>query len=466
MSRITHWLVTPARAGLAVVLFCGVSLPASAQTTRPPQPRPDPSAAASDAAAPQDGAAAQAAVTALPQGAGAGIVAVVNGDVISRGDVDNRRKLFALSSGLPASQDVLNRLTPRIISQLIDERLRLQEMQRRHIVVGDAEIAAAIKDVEQRNGMAPGTLQARLSAAGVGPQTLIDQLRVQLGWGRVLRQQIGASFDVTDSDIAEQSAALKAQIGQTEFQVGEIFVPVEGSAAKDESRKFVDTIIQELRAGAPFAVAAAQFSQSQTALQGGDLGWVQSSQLDPEVVRVLQTMPIGAVSNPIKVPGGYSIVTLRGKREIGKDIVSELTVRQAFLPFSTPLDPRAPTEQQKQTLEAAKAISASAHDCNAIEAANTRYGAVRKSDPGPVQLNALAPALRSVVEKLKPLQSSQPLVAQDGIALVMVCSRDDKTGALPTRAEMSARILNDRIELASRQLMRDLQRKALIEQRS
>jgi len=464
MARSNRILSFTIRAGVMTGLLCGVPGTGVAQTPRPTQAGPASPGTGAGVFAQEDPAPGRS--VPLPQGTGAGIVAIVNGDVISEGDVANRRKLFALSSGLPASQDVLNRLTPRIISQLIDERLRLQEMQRRHIVVGDAEIAAAIKDVEQRNGMAPGTLQSRLAAAGVGPQTLIDQLRVQLGWGRVLRQQIGASFDVSDSDIAEQIAALKAQTGQTEFQVGEIFVPVEGPTAKDESRKFVDTIIQELRAGAPFAVAAAQFSQSQTALQGGDLGWIQSSQLDPEVVHVLQTMPIGAVSNPIKVPGGYSIVTLRGKREIGHDVVSELRVRQAFLPFSTPLDPRAPTEQQKQTLDAAKSISASAHDCDAIEAANTRYGAVRKSDPGPVQLDALAPALRAVVEKLHPLQASQPLVAQDGIALVMVCSRDDKVGALPNRAELSARILSDRIELASRQLMRDLQRRALIEQRS
>lgn len=260
MARSNRILSFTIRAGVMTGLLCGVPGTGVAQTPRPTQAGPASPGTGAGVFAQEDPAPGRS--VPLPQGTGAGIVAIVNGDVISEGDVANRRKLFALSSGLPASQDVLNRLTPRIISQLIDERLRLQEMQRRHIVVGDAEIAAAIKDVEQRNGMAPGTLQSRLAAAGVGPQTLIDQLRVQLGWGRVLRQQIGASFDVSDSDIAEQIAALKAQTGQTEFQVGEIFVPVEGPTAKDESRKFVDTIIQELRAGAPFAVAAAQFSQS------------------------------------------------------------------------------------------------------------------------------------------------------------------------------------------------------------
>ena len=43
-------------------------------------------------------------------------MAIVNGDVISRGDVDNRRRLFALSTGLPMSPDVLDHLSPQITS--------------------------------------------------------------------------------------------------------------------------------------------------------------------------------------------------------------------------------------------------------------------------------------------------------------------------------------------------------------
>jgi hypothetical protein len=84
------------------------------------------------------------------------IVAVVNGDVISNADVDARARLFALSTGLPMAPDVLDRLKPQITRQLVDERLRMQEVQRRKIVVPDKEIAAAIHDIEQRNGLQPG----------------------------------------------------------------------------------------------------------------------------------------------------------------------------------------------------------------------------------------------------------------------------------------------------------------------
>ena len=132
------------------------------------------------------------------------IVAVVNGDPVTNVDVDNRTRLFAMATGLPVSADMLDRLKPQIVRQLVDERLRMQEIQQRKIVVSDKEIAAAIAEVEQRNGMKPGGLRAKLASDGVSFITLVDQIRTQLGWTRVLRQAIGDRLQITDADVAEQ----------------------------------------------------------------------------------------------------------------------------------------------------------------------------------------------------------------------------------------------------------------------
>jgi len=394
------------------------------------------------------------------------IAAIVNGDVISRQDVVNRARLFALSTGLPISPDVVQRLTPQITQQLIDERLRLQEIQRRKILVSDAEIAKAIGEVEVRNNMAPGTLRKRLAADGVAYRTLIDQIRVQIGWTRVLRQQLGPQAEITAADIAEQERVIKQQIGQTEFHIGEIFILVDNPNRIEDARGFAATVIQQLHAGAAFPVVAAQFSQSQTALQGGDLGWVQPAQIDPAVLRVLNQMPPGAVSNPIQVPGGFEIVTLYAKREIGNDMQTVLSVREAFLPFTSTLTPTAPTEQQQQTLAKAQALSASAHDCDAIEAAGKAAGSRRPPNPGDVRLETVPPVMRAVLEKLPDGKASGPLVSADGILVIMVCSRRQENVGIPSRQELGQRLLSERIELASRQLMGELERRAMLDRRS
>jgi peptidyl-prolyl cis-trans isomerase SurA len=441
---------------LASLALCAVlAIPAGPARAQPAQAQPALPARAQPA---PPGAA--------PQADSARIVAVVNGDVVSGGDLENRRRLFALSTGLPLSQDVLDRLTPQITRALVDERLRLQEVQRRHIVVADQEIAKAIDEVEARNGMAPGTLRHRLSAEGVALRTLIDQIRVQIGWSRVLHEVLGGQGQVSDADIAEQERLLKEQTGQPEFHVAEIFVPVENPAHAEEAQRFADAVIQQLHAGAAFGVVAAQFSQNQTALQGGDLGWQQPNQMDPQVLRVVQEMPVGAVSNPIRVPGGFSIVTLRGKREIGHGEATVLQIRQAFWRFTSALNQSNPTAQQKQVLEQATRLSASARSCDDVEAANKAAGSGRPSSPGDVTLENISGPMRGVLEKLVPGKASPPLVTEDGIAVIILCSRGQKNLGIPTRQELTERILSERVELASRQLMRDLRRRAVIDLRS
>ena len=214
-------------------------------------------------------------------------------------------------------------------------------------------------------------------------------------------------------------------------------------------------------------MVAAQFSQSQTALQGGDLGWVRANQLDPEVATVVSQMPPGAISNPVHVPGGISIVTLTGKREIGRDESTVLSLRQVFLPFTGQLNPAAPTEQQRKAVDQAAAIAKSAKNCKDMEEANAKVGQVRPSDPGEVRLEGVgSPPLRQLLSSLAPNQASKPIIANEGVAVLMVCSKDVRTSAEPAKQEITQHLLSDRIELVSRQLQRDLRRRAVLDVRN
>ncbi|MCZ8149226.1 MAG: peptidylprolyl isomerase, partial [Roseomonas sp.] len=215
------------------------------------------------------------------------IVAVVNGDIVTSADVDGRRRLFAITSGIPASPQVLDRLTPQITRLLIDERLRFQEVQRRRSVIPDEDIAAAIADLERRNNMQPGGLVAQLREAGVPPRVLFDQLRVQIGWNRLLRALLGRQATPTDDEVNDWIANQRARTGQPEYLVSEIFIPLDDPGEEADVRRFVNDVVGQLRAGSPFPIVATQFSQAQSALQGGDMGWVGTEALDPEVARIV-----------------------------------------------------------------------------------------------------------------------------------------------------------------------------------
>ena len=394
------------------------------------------------------------------------IVAVVNGQPITHRDIDDRGRLFALSTGLPVSEDVLARLRPQITRQLIDEKLRMQEIQQRHINVPIEQIAKSIDGIEQRNGMAKNALRDRLAKDQVSMTTLIDQIRVQLAWSGVLREQLGDRARVTSAEIRQRQDSLKRTSGEPEYELSEIFVPVEDPKNSADALRFSSTIIQQLREGAPFAIVAAQFSQSQTALDGGSAGWVQADTLDPQVVSMVSRMPVGAISDPIRVAGGYEIVALAGRRQVGRQMVTVLNLRQAFIPFDTPLNPQTPTPQQQAALARAVTLTKTAHDCDQIAAANKDFGEHRPSDPGAVQLDRLNPQMAHVLEPLAVNEPSHPLVSGDGIDVIMVCSRAEKNLADLDTGQIADQLLSERVEMISRQLDRDLHRRAVIDMRS
>jgi peptidyl-prolyl cis-trans isomerase SurA len=393
------------------------------------------------------------------------IAATVNGDVITRADVENRARLFGLSTGLHLTPELLTRLRPQIIRQLIDERLQLQEIQRRRIVVADADVANAIGVVEQRNGLPKGGLRDKLQAQGVSFATLISQIRTSLGWTRVLRQELAERGFVTPAEVDAEEKRFKNQVGQPQYHVAEIFVAAEDPSRQNDARKFADTVIQQLRAGAPFGIVAAEFSQSETALKGGDLGWVRPDQLDPQVAALVTAMPNGAVSNPVHIAGGFDVVTLEDKRLSGNDMATVVEARQAFYPFTSALDPQAPTAQQRQALAAAQELSKTASTCDQVEAANTAQGGKRPSNPGELRVDHLNPQMQTLINSLEPGHASKALVTPDGVLVVMVCKKEQKNMAAMTREDIADQMIQERVELASRQLLQDLKRRALIDQR-
>ncbi|MBS1085563.1 peptidylprolyl isomerase [Gluconobacter sphaericus] len=449
MSK-THCIASTA---LAALLAFSAALPATAA----PHHKADPKAASKTAATKQDAPPAKP-----PEDQ---ILAVINGQVLTQRDVDNRAKLFVLSTGLPISPEIMKRMRGQIIHQLIDERLKTQEILKLHINVEPDQIAGAISNIEQRNGMPKNALRSRLASDGVSLTTLIDQIRVQIGWMQVLREKLGEEGRITATQISQREQALQAEQGRPQYFMSEIFVPVADPRHDENELAFTKTIISQLREGAPFPIVAAQFSQAQSALDGGSMGWMQEDNLDPQVVNIVRQMPIGAISNPIQVAGGFVIATVQSKRVVGKQMGTQLDLRQAFFPFDTPLNPQNPTEQQRAALQKATTAVQTVHSCDAMEALNKSLGEKRPSNPGSQILERLMPQMKAVLDALPPNKVSRPLVSMDGIALLMICNRQQKNLAQQSPSEIADQLMNERVEQASRQLQRDLQRRAIIEMR-
>ncbi|WP_420348697.1 peptidylprolyl isomerase [Pelagibius sp.] len=241
--------------------------------------------------------------------------AVVNDEVISVLDLSMRVRLAIIGAGVQDSPEVRRRLTPQVLRGLIDERLQMQEANRLDIAVSDDQVAGALQQISDQNGMTEGQFLSMLRNRGVIPTTLIDQIRAQIAWQRVIQRRLRPTVVISNEEVQEVVDRLAARQGSIERRVAEIFVAVESAAQEGQALANANRLLEQLRAGANFAGLARQFSQSGTARLGGDRGWVQDGELDDALNQALARMGPGEISTPIRTLAGFHILLLRDMRK-------------------------------------------------------------------------------------------------------------------------------------------------------
>jgi peptidyl-prolyl cis-trans isomerase SurA len=117
-------------------------------------------------------------------------------------------------------------------------------------------------------------------------------------------------------------------------------------------------------------------------------------------------------------------------------------------------------------VERARAQAAAARSCDAIEQLGRGTATDRPVDPGQIRLESVnPPQLRALLAGLQPGRASQPVISAEGVLILMVCSREQRNEADISPDQAKERLLRERVELLSRQLQRDLRRRANIEMR-
>ncbi|HEY4136718.1 MAG TPA: peptidylprolyl isomerase [Alphaproteobacteria bacterium] len=392
------------------------------------------------------------------------IVAVVNDELISAYDVQQRVRLIIASSNQPASQEQARRLSTQVLRSMIDERLQMQEAKRLGITAQPDEIAAAVGRIEQQNNIPAGKLAETFKAEGLSYTSFIDQAKVAISWPKVVRRRAARLVTVGDDEVDDALARIKENADKPSHLVSQIFLPVESPQDETEVHANIDRLYDQLSNGASFPTLAQQFSQDSTAGSGGDLGWVQTGQMPQELDDVLSKMPVGSISQPIRTAEGYYIVALRDRRaplaSSPDDVKVELN--QIFLPIAAGAG-AAETDSQKQL---AQTISETVNGCADMDKLAKEVASPESGSMGTLRVGDLAQDMRKVVSGLTVGKPSAPFPVDGGLRVLMVCSRDEPTANLPSRQELQRLIGDQKMELQSRRFLRDLRQSAFIDIRA
>lgn len=388
--------------------------------------------------------------------------AVVNGDIITGTDVDQRLGLILAANQGKIDEDEKKRLRLQVLRNLIDETLQIQEAKAADVAVSDAEVDSTYARVASQNfGQNTSAMDAYLKRVGSSSDSLKRQIRGELSWQRLLQRNVQPFINVSDDEVNEMLERMKSAKGTEEYRLGEIYL----AAAPDAQQQVYENatqIVQQIKQGGSFVAYARQYSQASTAAVGGDLGWIRLGQLPAELANAARDMSPGQLVGPIEVPGGFDILYLIDKRQVltsdPRDAV--LALKQISLAFPKGISE---ADANKRAEAFAKTI-ATAKGCGDVDNVATGVGAqvvandqVKARDlPGPIQ---------SAILQLSPGETLPPFGSlTEGVRILMLCGRDDpQADSGPSFEQLQNQMEDDRVNKRAQMYLRDLRRDAIIE---
>ena len=390
------------------------------------------------------------------------VVARVNDDAITDFDL-NQRIIFAIrSSGLQDSPEMRQRLAPQILRQMTDEKLQIQNAKGLGLRVTENELNQRVGEIERSAGMARGQFRQYLQSIGVANEVALQQIEATLAWAKIVRRRVRPQVDVSDAEIDDALARVRANVGKTEARVAEIFVPIDKVDQADEAKRSADRVVEQLKRGAPFAALAQQFSQGATAHNGGDLGWVLPGSLDPALGTAIEKLPLRQASEPIRSPAGWHVLYVIDRRPFATARPDDVRLNLVQMTLALPVNASA-EETNRASADAQKAM-AGVRQCNDLHARSRQLKGATSGDLQGVRAGDLA-GNRQMYEEIPRLSiggTAGPFRVAEGLQVVALCSKEGSDG-LPTRDAISQQILLQKLEAAGRRYMRDMRRVATVE---
>jgi peptidyl-prolyl cis-trans isomerase SurA len=390
--------------------------------------------------------------------------AIVNGDIITDTDVDQRLNLVLAANQNRVSEEERQVLKVQVLRNLIDEKLQVQEARQHDVTVPDAELQQAYARIAQNFRQTPEEFAEFLRRSGSSPASIQQQIRSEIAWSRLLRKRVEPFVNVGDDEVTAVIRKLEESKGQDEFRVGEIFL---SASAEDMPRAMADAsrIVAAVRSGASFVAYARQFSEASTAAVGGDLGWVRAEQLSPALSQVVLSMPRGTVSDPVPVAGGVAIVALIDKRQVlaGNPADAILSMKQ----ITVNLPPGSTEDRARAVAADMQAKTRAMGGCGRAEEVAAQLGGEVVSNDS-LRLGDLPGPLQEIVGQLQVGGTTPAFGSQrDGLRVLILCGRDDRRVAtnMPTFDAVYAQMNDERVNSAARRYLRDLRRDAVIDYR-
>ena len=264
------------------------------------------------------------------------IVAIVDKDVVLQSELNQRMKRIysqITQSGTQAPSFEI--LQQQVLDQLISERIQLNIGFNAGVRISDSEINEALTRLAANSNLTLTEYLELIKLQQPNIEILREQIRREIVVARVQQNQVMRRIRISERELDN---FLESEDGRfmtsPDVNIGQILLGVPSNSNETvlaniytQAKNLHERILQ----GEDFKNLAISFSDDQTALEGGNIGWRKLAQLPFIFIEALKDMQVGDISEPIKSNAGYHLIKLYDRRGGDKKLVEQHFARHILM---------------------------------------------------------------------------------------------------------------------------------------
>src|SRR6266404_3111488 len=275
------------------------------------------------------------------------IVAKVNGDIITRGELEHSRQALEAElkqQGAPAAkmQELLKEKEADALRDQIAQLLLVQKAKELSIDV-TAEVKKEMADIQMQNKITDSDKfhQWVQEQSGMPYEDLEQQMKNRSMTQRVIRQEVGGRITIPKSELLKYYEEHKSEfIRQEQVFLREILISSVGKTPEQvaAAEKRAKDILARAKKGEKFPELSRDTSDAESAKNFGEIGWFKKSDLNPSLQHLFKEKR-GYLTDVMKTENGFVIFKLEERHEQGlapfEEVENEIT-EKLYVPRMQP----------------------------------------------------------------------------------------------------------------------------------
>ena len=244
-----------------------------------------------------------------------GLYATVRNKAITKSDIINEIKIILILSGQSFTEDIKEQLQSGAIQSIIKRNIKKIEIEKYNsLTFNQPDVDKELKKLAGNLYMDLDTFENTFIANGIPFSNVIDQIQIELLWNSLIFELYKDRLVISLDEISEQLKSIQNKKEIEEYLISEIIIkPV----PKDKLESTIKEIKNKIKIEG-FEKVAMNLSISETALQGGNLDWVNEYAISEKFKSIIINTPVGDISEPILLPEGILLFKVRDKRKLKK----------------------------------------------------------------------------------------------------------------------------------------------------